>query len=101
MDILQEKLSYLNGEQAEQSENLFIPYIIFMDINMPIKDGIQVTKEINEIAQIHQIQVKIITVSAFDQENDRENFILAGSHYHKAKPIKIQSLIEALNYIGY
>ncbi|KAL4451040.1 hypothetical protein ABPG74_021362 [Tetrahymena malaccensis] len=103
-----------NGEQAvslfrqailqkefQQSENLFVPDIIFMDINMPIKDGIQATKEINQLALTHQIKVKIITVSAFDQENDRENFIIAGSHYHIAKPIKLESLIEALNYIGY
>ncbi|EAR92891.2 ATPase, histidine kinase-, DNA gyrase B (macronuclear) [Tetrahymena thermophila SB210] len=93
--------SAIQQEEFKQSTNLFIPDIIFMDINMPIKDGIQATKEINELALVHKIQVKIITVSAFDQESDRENFLIAGSHYHIAKPIKIESLVEGLHYIGY
>lgn len=69
-----------------------------MDINMPVMDGIEATKRINLLALEKSISVCIITVSAFDRNDDRINFISAGSYFHVTKPIQIPYLLEAVRF---
>jgi CheY-like chemotaxis protein len=70
--------------------------LIFMDLQMPIMDGITATKEILKILKNNKVSLPIIGVSADNNEQDRINFFNAGISEFIAKPItksKLESLL--------
>ena len=74
--------------------------IILMDIDMPIKDGIEATQEILEILGKFDILVSIIGLSAFDQEQVKNKAMSAGMKKYMTKPITFKKMNEIiLNYI--
>lgn len=68
--------------------------IVFMDIQMPVLDGISATKKILEQEKLKDLTIIAITANAFDE--DRENCKLAGMKDFIPKPIKIDSIIEII-----
>ena len=66
--------------------------IIFMDIHMPIMDGVSATKEIRAMG----ISVPIIALTANVIKEDMDNFIASGMNSHIAKPINFDKLQEVL-----
>ena len=62
--------------------------IIFMDIQMPILDGISATKAIRELG----IETPIIALTANAIHGDKERFIEAGMDDYLAKPIVSETL---------
>ncbi|EAS05594.3 ATPase, histidine kinase-, DNA gyrase B (macronuclear) [Tetrahymena thermophila SB210] len=82
LDILnQAKLSYQKGQR--KIEDLF--QIIFMDINMPIMDGIECTVNIRK-DPFYQ-DVKIIAVTAYSSASESQKCFDAGMDAHICKPI--------------
>jgi signal transduction histidine kinase/CheY-like chemotaxis protein len=72
------------------------PYdLVFMDIRMPEMDGITATKEIHRLYPDNG--PKVIAVTAFALEGDREKFLEAGMDDYIEKPVKIGNLTEVLN----
>lgn len=70
--------------------------LILMDIDMPIKNGIQTTKELKEMEQEKKIKMTIVGLSAFHQEDIRKQGMDAGMENYIIKPInqtKIKELI--------
>lgn len=70
--------------------------IILMDIDMPIKDGIEATQEILEILDKANIFVSIIGLSAFDQEQIKYKAISAGMKEYVTKPIHLRKMNEII-----
>jgi len=70
-----------------------IPDVILMDHRMPIKNGIEATKEIIQIDS----DAKVIIVSADPQI--REEAIIVGAASFIEKPFKIQDIITAINNV--
>ncbi len=66
--------------------------IIFMDIHMPVMDGVSSTKEI----RAKGINVPIIALTANVIKEDMDNFIASGMNKHVAKPINFDKLQEVL-----
>lgn len=83
-----------NGKEAisKCKENIYD--IILMDIQMPVLDGLEATKEIIEITKNYE--PKIIAVSANTFEKDIKNYLSLGMIDFIEKPIKKESLFRIL-----
>jgi len=66
--------------------------IILMDIQMPIKNGLDASREIKEIRP----NLPIIIQSAFENEEKREEALKYGVDTFFAKPVNREGLIEAI-----
>ncbi|WP_440444934.1 transporter substrate-binding domain-containing protein [Phascolarctobacterium sp.] len=66
--------------------------LILMDIQMPIMDGYEVTKQIRALPDKRLAQLPIIAVSANAFEEDKKASLAAGMDGHIAKPINVPDL---------
>lgn len=82
-----------NGQEAIEKVKTQTIDLIFMDIQMPILDGISATKKIRELA----IVTPIIALTANAIHGDKERFIKAGMNDYLAKPIISRKLNLLLN----
>lgn len=71
--------------------------VIFMDVQMPVMDGLQTTQAIrNKQAGAQHQNVNIIAMTANAMDGDREKCIDAGMDDYIAKPINISTVLEKL-----
>lgn len=97
-----EKIGCLDFRVANNGEEALIQAlntkfdIIFMDIQMPVMDGLDCTKRIRELAGPSQSS-HIIGLSANAYEDDRRKAINVGMDDYLEKPLDIEKLIEVLN----
>ena len=66
--------------------------IVFMDIRMPVMNGLEATSLIREFNQTTPIIA--LTANAFD--SDRENALAAGCNHFMTKPVKKRELMDLL-----
>ena len=90
----------INGLDAvhkvAQSEEGFYQ-IILMDIQMPIMDGYEATRQIRSLQRRDIAHMPIIAMTANAFSEDVTNAIKAGMNYHLAKPIDIGALMGILS----
>lgn len=67
-----------------------------MDLQMPVMDGFEATREIRKLEE-GRSRVPILAVSANASELDRENGRSAGLDGHVAKPVTPEQLFSAIN----
>ncbi len=85
-----------NGAQAliKMQEESFD--LVFMDVQMPILNGVEATKAIRRgSAGENHRHIPIIAMTAYAMEGDKENFLTAGANDYIAKPVDLDEL-EAL-----
>jgi signal transduction histidine kinase/CheY-like chemotaxis protein len=70
--------------------------IVLMDVQMPVLDGIGATKRIRTLGSGHTANVPIVAMTANAFKEDIQQCLDAGMNGHIAKPIEIDSLMEAL-----
>ena len=85
-----------NGEDAVKFCKENDPYVIFLDIVMPIKDGVTATAEIIE----HNPDAKIIIVSSVGTQTHIKEAIKAGARDFIQKPIDEDLLKQILENIN-
>jgi CheY-like chemotaxis protein/nitrogen-specific signal transduction histidine kinase len=82
----------LNGLEAVE-KTLHKTYdLIFMDINMPVMNGIEATEMIRK----QDIKTPIIALTANSLEGDRENYLSQGMDNYLSKPIDVDELHKIL-----
>ena len=90
----------INGLDAvhkvAQSEEGFYQ-IILMDIQMPIMDGYEATRQIRSLQRRDIAHMPIIAMTANAFSEDVTNAIKAGMNYHLVKPIDIGALMGILS----
>lgn len=74
------------------------PGLILLDLNMPVKDGREVLKEIKSNASLRQIPVVVLTTSRAD--TDIELIYQLGANSFITKPVRYDSLVEVMRVIG-
>lgn len=74
-----------------------LPQMVFLDINMPRKDGFTVLKEIRSAAALAQLPVVMLSTSTAESCIDR-SFKL-GASYYLAKPTSVEELRLAMAVI--
>jgi CheY-like chemotaxis protein len=88
------KVSYAsNGEEAVSLREEHDFDIIFMDIQMPVMDGVEASKAIRQYEDEQDIAaVPIIALTANTGKNDRDTYLDAGMTDYMAKPIMIDEV---------
>ncbi len=69
---------------------------VFMDVQMPVLDGIETTKQIRKMEEGTGEHVPIIALTAAAIAGDRETFIEAGMDNYISKPIRLERLLDTL-----
>ncbi len=69
--------------------------VIFMDVQMPEMDGVTAMHKIREILPIEK-QPRIVALTAHALPGDREQYLELGMDDYLSKPIRPQTLVEAL-----
>lgn len=72
--------------------------LIFMDIQMPIMDGITATKEIIRIATSKKQSVYITAMTANALKEDKKTCLSAGMRHFISKPIRPEHIEEAIQH---
>lgn len=86
-----------DGEQAVKLCRDHAFDIIFMDIDMPVKDGIRATQEIKNEEQVKGVKMPIIALTALAMEGDREHILEEGLDDYLSKPLTREKLEYVLN----
>ncbi|WP_456430403.1 ATP-binding protein [Nitratifractor sp.] len=87
-----------NGREAIEKRKSNDYDLIFMDIQMPIMDGVEATHKILEYEKKNEEKhVPIVALTANALKGDRERFLSEGMDEYISKPIEISELIYILN----
>jgi signal transduction histidine kinase/CheY-like chemotaxis protein len=82
-----------NGAEAVNLRMQYDYDMIFMDIQMPVKGGIEATKEIIQYEEKHRKHhIPIVALTANALEGDREKYISEGMDNYLSKPIELPEL---------
>ncbi|GEM_PF-5975169 len=85
-----------DGQQACDLVKKNVFDLIFMDVRMPVMDGLTATKNIRGLSEL-QYRPTIIGLSANTEEKDVEKAYEAGMDYYLEKPLQKRSLVKAIN----
>ncbi|MGF1754824.1 ATP-binding protein, partial [Vibrio makurazakiensis] len=86
-----------NGQQAVDMHQDNDYNLIFMDISMPKKDGIEACQEIRQFNDNDKASVPIVALTAHALTGDKEKFIDAGMTDYLSKPMRLSQLVSMLN----
>ncbi len=83
-----------NGQEAVDQHALWHPHLIFMDIRMPVMDGLQATQRIK--ASGDGAQTRIIALTAHALEEERKQILAAGCDDFIRKPYTFAEIVDIL-----
>jgi signal transduction histidine kinase len=86
-----------NGQEAIAVAKAEQPDLILMDVQMPIIDGLEATRQIRQIPAL--VNVPIIALTALAMTGDRERCIAAGATEYLSKPVKLKQLAQTIHQI--
>ena len=89
-----------NGAEAIAICRLYPVHLIFMDIIMPVMDGLEATKEIRRLSRRDCQEIPIIAMSANAFDEDVKKSLASGMNGHLSKPIDLAKLEEVLLLIS-
>ena len=90
-----------NGQQAVDCLDQETFDIVLMDVQMPVLDGLQATREIRRREQGRGRRTPIIALTAHALESDRQLCLDSGMDEHLAKPVRRNRLLETIDaYTG-
>lgn len=75
-------------------KDLSIPYLIFLDLNMPLKNGLECLKEMKNEEKLKDIFIAIYSTS--DHENDVDETFKNGANIYITKPNDFSKLKQVL-----
>ena len=88
-----------NGLEAFQKRKSEHFDIIFMDIQMPVLDGVEATQEILDYEEdTDAVHVPIVALTANALKGDRERFLKEGLDEYTTKPLVRDEIISILNH---
>jgi CheY-like chemotaxis protein len=83
-----------DGPPVVERAKSFLPDVILLDIGLPGLDGYQVARLIRQAPEL--ADVRLIALTGYGQQQDRERSRDAGFDRHLVKPVHLDSLIETL-----
>jgi signal transduction histidine kinase/CheY-like chemotaxis protein len=81
-----------NGSEAVDLCRKYPFDIIFMDIDMPVKDGISATHDIRRLSLFREQPAPIIALTALAMQGDRDRILAEGLDGYLAKPLRREKL---------
>ncbi len=89
----------VNGEEAVRAFQEKEYAVIFMDVRMPVMDGLEATRRIRASGKHGAATIPIIAMTANAMQEDREATKEAGMNGHIAKPIDVDELAKVLHQV--
>jgi signal transduction histidine kinase/CheY-like chemotaxis protein len=83
-----------DGPPVMDAVKSFQPDVVLLDIGLPGLDGYQIARLIRQTPEFSQ--VRLIAISGYGQQQDRERSRDAGFDQHLVKPVQFDLLLEAL-----
>ena len=84
-----------NGVEAVEQAKTYTPDVIFLDIVMPDKDGIEALKEIKEFKQ----DVKVVMASSVGTSNLLKEALENGAYDFIQKPLMLEMVVNIIEKI--
>ena len=84
----------MDGQEAIDMDQSETPDVILMDMGLPVKDGLQATKEIKENSDTANIPVIALTANAMAEH--RQEALDGGCDEYETKPVRLPSLLEKI-----
>ena len=78
-------------------ENVELPHIVFLDLNMPRKGGIECLREIRNHKDLKDLSIAIYSTSA--SEEDIEDTFIKGANVYIKKPNDFTALVKVLDEV--
>ncbi len=91
-----EIIAVKNGREVLQALSSQKVDLVLMDIQMPVMDGVETTKQIRS-SNAPYAEIPIIAMTAYAMKNDKSVFLNAGMNDYVAKPVEIELLQKAIN----
>lgn len=87
----------VDGQQGVEMASSLVPEIILMDMNLPVIDGWEATRQIkaNESTQ----HIPIIALTAHAMRSERDEIFRAGCDEYETKPIDFKRLLSKIELI--
>jgi PAS domain S-box-containing protein len=86
-----------NGQEAIAIAKMHQPDLILMDIQMPVMDGLEATKQIRRDPNL--VGIPIIALTALAMAGDREKCLAAGANEYLTKPVKLKNLTNIIQQL--
>jgi signal transduction histidine kinase/DNA-binding NarL/FixJ family response regulator len=86
----------MNGQEAVELQKSYAPHLIWMDMRMPVMDGLTATKRIREQEAPGRERVKVVALSASALDHERAAVAEAGCDDFLAKPFRESAIFEKL-----
>lgn len=98
---IETKLSLFNHGQELMDHlslpNIVLPHLVFLDLNMPIKNGMQCLQEIRKNPMLDQVAVAIYSTSS--SEKDIESTFIHGANVYINKPNNFYNLKDVIERV--
>ena len=86
-----------NGQEALDALTRQDFDLIFMDIQMPVLDGVEATRIIRNSKELgDKARIPIIAMTAYAMAGDRETFLRAGMNDYLPKPVGREALVQII-----
>jgi CheY-like chemotaxis protein len=87
----QQLMDYLNRDGA------ILPHVIFLDLNMPKKSGMECLEEIRRDEKLKEIPIAIYSTSS--SERDIHDTLVKGANIYITKPNDFQKLKKVISHV--
>jgi CheY-like chemotaxis protein len=81
-----------DGPQALRKASAFQPEVVLLDIGLPGMDGFEVARQLRLLGR----NMRLIALTGYGQEADRQRVKDAGFDSHLLKPVELDALYEAV-----
>ncbi|HEX2547454.1 MAG TPA: ATP-binding protein [Ramlibacter sp.] len=87
-----------DGRQAVALAREFAPEVAFLDLGMPVMDGLEAARSIRGDPRL--AATKLVALTGWGQSSDRQRTLAAGFDLHLVKPLTPTGLQDALGIAG-
>lgn len=87
--------TFRTAEHVETEVDLLLPDVVFMDINMPVVNGVEATRRI----KLHRPSTKIIIQTVFDDDDNIFNSLKAGAEGYLLKTASPEKIIRSIREV--
>jgi len=81
-----------DGAQAIETARAFKPDVAFVDLGLPVLDGLEVAARLRADPEFRD--TRLVALTGFSQEEDRRRTRDAGFDFHLVKPVDLERLAE-------
>jgi CheY-like chemotaxis protein len=84
-----------DGPTALEAAAAFRPEVVILDIGLPVMDGYELAERLRASGSIGPL--RLIAVTGYGQDSDRERARRAGFDAHMAKPVTLEALLQLVD----